>query len=336
MQMCGDLWMYWHLRGKNITAKQYATVFLDADVRRTPTAARAGTLITTGLASWMLGEYAESLDEFAEAYRIAAEIGAEREICIAGFMQALALIFLDPEPGLRWAEQSIKRSRAVGFTWAEGLASTVAGILHGVTGDADSSQARYSEALEIQRRLGDWEGAGMSLGGLAELASGRGDTAAAQELYRRSLTAFEAVGDRGEEARILSEMAWTYLAGGDPVRARATFLDSVQAHTDLASARGIGLSLIGLAATEMVEERPENAVRIAAAAEVYAKQEGIAVVYTEDTPGRCLRRSGAASAPRGGGSPSGRGRPQADHQRSARPGTDTPHHPCVRQGAVAA
>jgi len=297
MQLCGDLWMYWHVRGKNVTAREYASAFLEVDARHTRTAGRAGALITAGLASWMLGQYGQSLDECTEAYRIAAETGAEREICIAALMQALALIFLDPEPGLRWAEQSIDRSRAVGFAWAEGIASTVAGILHAVTADPDSSQARYSEALKIQRRLFDWEGAGMSLGGLAQLASGRGDMATALELYQESLAAFEAIGDRGEEARILSEMAWTHLVGGDPARARATFFESAQAHIDLASVRGVGLSLIGLAATEMAEHRPENAVRIAAAAEVYAQQEGVAVIYTEDTPGRSFVEQARAALP---------------------------------------
>jgi hypothetical protein len=41
-----------------------------------------------------------------------------------------------------------------------------------------------------------------------------------------------------------------------------------------------------LAATEAVEGRPETAVQIAAAAEVYAHQEGIVNVYSEETPGR--------------------------------------------------
>ena len=54
----------------------------------------------------------------------------------------------------------------------------------------------------------------------------------------------------------------------------------------MASVRGVGLSLIGLAATEAVEHRPETAVRIAAAAEVYAEQEGIVNVYSDETPGR--------------------------------------------------
>jgi Tetratricopeptide repeat len=126
----------------------------------------------------------------------------------------------------------------------------------------------------------------MSFGGLAQLACARGDTAEALDLYRQSLDAFEAVGDRGEEARILSEMAWTYLANDNPVLARRTFFESVQAHTDVASVRGVGLSLIGLAATEAVEHRPETALQIAAVAEVYAQHEGIVVLYSDDTPGR--------------------------------------------------
>ena len=68
--------------------------------------------------------------------------------------------------------------------------------------------------------------------------------------------------------------------------ARRTFLDSVQAYTDVASVRGVGLSLIGLAATEVVEQRPETAAQIAAAAEVYAGEEGIVNVYSEETPAR--------------------------------------------------
>ncbi|MEP7379087.1 MAG: hypothetical protein ABI725_05930, partial [Chloroflexota bacterium] len=144
----------------------------------------------------------------------------------------------------------------------------------------------YTEALDIQRTLGDWEGAGVSLGGLAGLAANRGELANALDLYRQALAAFETIGDRAEEARILAEMAWTHLREGSATRARDFFFDSVQAYTDIASVRGIGLSLIGLAATETVEERPEQAVQIAAAAEIYAKQEGIVNVYSDETPGR--------------------------------------------------
>ena len=286
LQMCGDLWFFWHTRGKNLTAREYAASFLDADTGGSPTVGRAGALITAGLASWVLGQFERANDEWAEAYRIAAELEADRELCIGAFCQGLGLIGFDLDTGLRWTRESTERSRAVGFTWAQGVASTIDGILNAVAGDLDTAQARYSQALEIQQRIGDEGGAGMSLGGLAQLASGRGDLAGALDLYRQSLAAFEAVGDRAEEARILSEMGWTHLRHDDPALARRYFLDSVQAYTDVASVRGVGLSLIGLAATEAVEHRPGNAVQIAAAAAVYAHQEGIVNVYSDETPGR--------------------------------------------------
>jgi predicted ATPase/class 3 adenylate cyclase len=286
MQLCGDLWMYWHIRGKHLTAREYAASFLDADVGGSPTAGRAGALITAGLASWALGQFERTNDQWAEAYRIAAECDADRELCIGAFLQGFGLLGSDLEAGLRWTSESIERSRALGFTWAEGFASTLHGILNAVAGDLDTAQTRYSQALEIQQRIGDKEGAGLSLGGLAGLASGLGDLAGALDLYRQSLAAYEAIGDRAEEARILSEMAWTHLRHEDPALARQTFLDSVQSYTDVASVRGVGLSLIGLAATEAVEHRPERAVQIAAAAEVYAHQEGIVNVYSDEKPGR--------------------------------------------------
>jgi hypothetical protein len=54
----------------------------------------------------------------------------------------------------------------------------------------------------------------------------------------------------------------------------------------VASVRGVGPSLIGLAATDAVEHRPETAVQIAAAAEVYAGQEGLVNVHSDETTGR--------------------------------------------------
>jgi predicted ATPase len=286
LQLCGDLWLYWHIRGKNLSAREYATSFLDADAGGSATVGRAGALLTAGLASDVLGQFERANDEWAEAYRIAAECEADRELCLSAFCQGIGLIGLDLEAGLRWTGESIERSRALGFTWAEGFASTIDGILNAVAGDLDTAGTRYSQGLEIQQRIGDEEGAGLSLGCLAKLAAIRDDLASALDLYRQSLAAFEAIGDRAEEARILSEMAWTHLRHEDPALARRYFLDSVRAYTDLASVRGVGLSLIGLAATEAVEHRPETAVQIAASAEVYAQQDGIVNVYSDETPGR--------------------------------------------------
>jgi len=286
MQLSGDLFFYWHIRGKNISAREYAAAFLDADAVRTPSLGRAGALITASLASWILGQLERSQEEHSEAYRIAQAIDADRERCVAAFLGAIAMIGLDLEAAVGLARDAVEWSRRRGLVWAEGFASTIDGIVHTVAGDVETAHAGYSRGLEIQRNLGDEEGAGLSLGGLAQLAAIRGDLAESLELYRQSLAAFEAVGDRAEEARILSETAWTHLRNEDAALARRYFLESAQAYIDVASVRGVGLSLIGLAATETFEERFETAVTLAAAAEVYAHEEGIVNVYSDETPGR--------------------------------------------------
>jgi predicted ATPase/class 3 adenylate cyclase len=286
MQMCADLWMYWHVRGKNLTAWDEARSFLDADADALPTIGRAGALLTAALGSWMGGKIERAKDEWDEAYRIATEVDAPRELCVAAVCQStLGLLGYDPEGAFRWARLGIDQSREHGFDFTLGVGLIFEGMLHAAAGNVDEAGPRFSEALEIQRRHGDLEGAGMSLGGLAQLAAARGDAEEALDLYRRSLASFEAVGDRGEEARILAEMAWTQLAHDDTELARRYFFESVQAHTDIASVRGVGQSLVGLAAVEAAQNRPERAVQIAAAAEVHTTEEGIVVVYSDGTPG---------------------------------------------------
>ena len=288
LQLCGDLWMYWHMRGKNLTQRRYAVAFLGSDRRARPTVARAGALLSAGVASWVFGEFENANDEFAEAYRVASELEADRELCLAALSCGFALLALDVPKGLALTAESIELSRRLGFTWSEGFALTIDGILRSAAGDLDGAQRSYSEGLEIQRRIGDEHGAGLSLGGLAQQASARGDLDEALDLYRQSLAAFQAEGDRAEEARILWEMASTHLRHGDSTLARHAFLESAQAYQDVASVRGVGLSLVGLAAAAASEGRHEECLTIAGAAEVYARQEGIVNVSPEQPVGRDL------------------------------------------------
>jgi predicted ATPase/class 3 adenylate cyclase len=295
MQLTGDLWMYWHIRGKNVTAGEYARGFLAADRGHAATVGRAGALLTVGLTSFVTGELARSDDEFAEAQEVATQVGAGRELCMAVLCRAFSALGTDTEGGLEWATRAVEQSRACGLDWPLAVAWAVGGIHHTLAGDAETAEAWLSEGLEVSQRHGNNEGMGLSLGGLAQLAAGRGETTAALDLYRRAIAAFEAIGDRAEEARLLSEMAATYLASGDASLARGYFFESVQAHTDVASVRGVAMSLVGLAAVEAVEQRPGRAVQIASAAEVHAKGEGIAVVYSDETPGGELVEQARAS-----------------------------------------
>ena len=140
------------------------------------------------------------------------------------------------------------------------------------------------EQQGLRKRLRGADLGASQVFGQAQLAVARGETSEAIDLFQQSLAAFESIGDRAEQARILDETAWVHLRNGDPARARQYLLDAIQAYTDVASVRGVGLSLIGLAASEALEGQPDRAVQIAAAAEVFADAEGIVNVYAEQTP----------------------------------------------------
>jgi predicted ATPase/class 3 adenylate cyclase len=165
MQLTGDLWMYWHFRGKNVTAGGYAESFLAAHSDRASTVGRAGALLTLGLASMMTGEAARADDEWAEAYRVATDVDAGREQCMAAVSRGISGLTVDAGAGLEWARLAVEQSRARRFDWPLALGSTFCGMLTAVAGDADAAQTLYAEALEIQERNGDREGAGLCLAG---------------------------------------------------------------------------------------------------------------------------------------------------------------------------
>jgi predicted ATPase/class 3 adenylate cyclase len=286
LSMCGDLWMFWHIRSKHLSAREYARGLLGTATNdQLPTIGRSKALRTAALASWTLGHYEQSLEEYLESFRIAQQLDGEPEMALAALCLGLGYLGIDMDRAREWSRQGIDRSRSLGYSWALGLALTLDGIINAASGDAATAASRYEEALSIQRSIDDQEGSGLSLSCLAQLATMGGDLSNAIDLYRRSLAAFEAIGDRAEEARVLAETAWTHLSAEDPVAARRSFLDSVQAYSDVGSVRGIGTSMIGLAAVEAVEGRPRQAVQIAAAAEIFASEEGIVNVYSEGNPG---------------------------------------------------
>jgi tetratricopeptide (TPR) repeat protein len=286
MRMCGSLWLHWHIRSKHLSARDYVRGFLGTALDSGPTIGRSNALRTAGLASWSLGHFEEAIEQGLESYRIALDLDAATEMALAAGLLVIFYLTVDMERAVHWSREAIDRSRAQDYPLALGFALSFDGILNAVSGDNAMAATRYTEALAVQQRIDDKEGSGLSLGGLAQLASLSGDRGKAIKLYQESLAAFEAIGDRAEEARILNEMAWTHLGRDDSAAARRFFFESAAAYLDIGSVRGVGTSMIGLAAVETAEGQALRAVQIAAAAEVFALEEGIMNVYSDDDPGR--------------------------------------------------
>ena len=257
LQMSGDLWMYWHVRGKNLTARDYAAAFLE---RRAGTPSvgprrRADHRGTRLLDARPVRAVARRV---GRGHRIAAAIGAERELCIAAFARALALMILDPASGLRWQRRPIERGRAAWLRLGRGdRCDGHRDAGHGHWRDARRCRRGFPSARDpaAPRRLGR----GRHVARRPRLArrpraTRRRRSSSTSGLLPRSRRS------EIEARRPGSSPRWPgrTLGDGDPALARGHFLESVQAHTDVASVRGVGLSLIGLAATEALEDRPEE------------------------------------------------------------------------------
>jgi predicted ATPase/class 3 adenylate cyclase len=280
MLMCGRLKMYWHVRGMNLTALERASTFLRAfpEADGVPGAA---ALRTRGLGHWALGHFEEADKDWAEAVRLAAGAGDPRELAISELFWSAGLLGSDPAAGLASSRTAAATARACNYAFVEGLSATFEGMMHQVLGELVAAREAFKRGLDVQLRIGDHEGAGLSLGGLAALAATTGQGEEALSLYARSLESFALIGDRAEEARILEEVAWLQLDLGAIEFARRRFVESVQAYRDIFSVRGIGVAVAGLAAVEATSGRDELAVRLAGAAEAHLRGEGVLNVYAE-------------------------------------------------------
>jgi tetratricopeptide (TPR) repeat protein len=144
------------------------------------------------------------------------------------------------------------------------------------------------KARQIHVRCDDHEGRGVALSFLAQMTFAKGEHARALALYHEALASLVLVGDYPEVARVQCEMGWTALAAADAGAARRAFRSAVQTYEQVGSPRGTGLALLGLAAVEAAEGRPERAVAIAAAAQALSERAGVVIQHPMD-PGVAAR-----------------------------------------------
>jgi predicted ATPase/class 3 adenylate cyclase len=282
LQLCGEQFMYWHIRGKHVSAVNSINTLLRLPSCPEMSRGKYRALMTLSISASTLGQFEESVAQAKAALEMAIQLNEPEDASFITWGIGFFYMGLDIDQAELYSEQGLEQCRKVGTDWSLAFALTCNGIINAIRGNVDKSRARYQEGLALQRKNGDYEAAGVSLGGLAQLSTMGGDHAGGIELYKEALASFEAVGDRPEEARIHSEMAWTYLAMGNTHASRNHFFNAIQAYQEVGSVRGIGYGLIGLAALESAENRPARAIMIGAAADLFIEQEGIVNMYTGD------------------------------------------------------
>ena len=282
LRLCGSFWLYWHIRGLHVSALEWSDAFLNAPASPAASLGRCRALASAGLAATTLGDFARGVADCLTGAGIARDLGSAQDEARNWFMAGFgALSSGDLDAARTYLDRSLGLHRTGGLDWAwgEAIVHTVLGIVDAATGDPESARSRFDHALAVQTEIGDYEGAGITYGGLGMLAVVAGDHEAALDHYDDAFRAFATVGDRPEEARVLDALAWSSLALNRTDDARSYFLQSFQAYNEVASVRGQGLALLGLAATEAADGHDERALALEAAAEVFSEQAGIVNVY---------------------------------------------------------
>lgn len=286
LTICGELWCYWHIRGKHVSAETYVNAFFESIKDQKPTLGKSKSLLTLGLAFWTLGKHEKSLENGLSHYAFATQLENELEIAKASWNVVLGYLYLDLEKALIYSGETLKRFQKLKSDYWLSMAFFSDGLVKLMMGNLKEARDSLHESLQFQQKTGDHEVKGGSLSCLALLDGIDENYDNAIELYQQSLTAYEAVGDRPEEARILSELSWTYLAIKNTTAARKYVLDSIQAYQEVGSMRGVGISMNGLAAIESVEGRPVKAIQIASAAKHFAEKEGVVNEYGLNNAGK--------------------------------------------------
>lgn len=232
------------------------------------------------LASMSVGDLDTAIDEGVAALEAADALGFERGQAFCTIMLGTHhLIRGDFDDADARLAAGTARSRALGWTWGEGLALAFHGMLATAQGRTEAARERLTRSVDLLAGIDDLEARGVALSGLALLANIEGDPDEALRLYEEARTAFITIGDRPEVARVLDEMAWCLLGAGSADRARTLFLASLREHDSLGSPRGVGLALMGLAAVEVAEGRVERGLVVSAAADAFSEKEGVVVAY---------------------------------------------------------
>jgi len=286
---CGNLNWAWHISAQHTSARLVLDEILPLAENQPPSRGRGLAWLASGMIETTTGDFERSLGDWRRGHEDGVAVGDAR-IAAEGSMGVgyCQLSLGNFEETAAALTDAIERSVAAGDEFMRTTSMTLEGIRLFASGDAEAGRALVEQTLESQRRRGDYELGGVALSALAQITFAQGDAQKALVTYGEALVFEETVGDRLEVARILCEMGWTALAAGETTTARGSFRKAVQAYEEIASARGTGGALLGLAAVDAAEGRTERAVQIGAAAHAFSEREGIVVDHPMD-PGAAER-----------------------------------------------
>jgi len=266
LRICVGLGPCWIVRGNYAEGTEWADSFLALHAPLVPARIKGPALI---------GRAQLTLSSDPAASETLAETGLE--LCrLAGddFWKATALNLL-AEIALHTGRADLAAARAdealsiaqdSGDGWNEGYALGTRAAIAGLLGKLREAQQLAKASLSVMRRNDHQWGAARALLGLGDLGRIRGDTGDARRRYLAALAILREIDARPEIARCLAGLGRVALDLGAVGLARQHLTESLRLSHSTGTRIGVARGLEAFAALAVLEDRPELAVQLTAAA----------------------------------------------------------------------
>jgi predicted ATPase/class 3 adenylate cyclase len=234
-EAAGALWRFWLQRGHLHEGRRWLEEVLALPEGQAPTPARAKALTAIGGLAWWQEDIAAARRSYQEALAVERGLGDPARTAEALYNQAFVL---------------------------------------GAEGDIDGAHAMFEESLALYRRIGDERGATQAAWMLILKDASAGDWDPPLAAAEEAVASWRRLGDR---FRLADTLLWTgvvYAMVGRPADARAAITEALELFQAVDSATGIATVVLGLAYLARWEERYQDAVRLAGAADALRERVG--------------------------------------------------------------
>lgn len=282
LELASTLWRFWEIRGYLTEGRTYTEKLLALETTPKPTKTRLKVLYAAGVLADAQSDYKAARSYFEQHLAINRKLGDKWGI--ASSLNNLGIITLREEDlatSHSLYEEVIAIWRELDNKGPLALALNNLGNVASQQGDHAGACSLHEESTEIFKELGDKRGIACSLNHLANVACNQGNTANARTLFEESLAMFRELGIQGGIANLLIDLGNLNFDEQDYTNARSLFEESLQIFGELGDRRGIASLLQGFVGLADAQGKPEQALRLAGAAEKLREKIGLTLPKNE-------------------------------------------------------
>ena len=265
----------WIVRGSFAEGGEWLDSFLALDAPTVPPRVRGAAL--AGRAQLALSSDPARAERLAEE-GLALCRAAGDEFWIASTLNLLSEIALHTgrtDDAASYADEALSAAQADGDGWNEGYALGIRAAIAASRDKLREAQQLATASMSVMRRIDQQWGVARALLGLGNLARLRRDPGDAHGRYLEALAILRQIDARPEIARCLAGLGRVAMDLGAAGLARQHLTESIKISQSTGARIGVARVLEAFAALAALEDRPEVAVQLTAAAAALREAAGL-------------------------------------------------------------